>query len=99
MNISILLDNTGDHPLFVCKLQSNDGKYRIEKSLRFAECRNFYQDFIVPGGVKLEASFPSTLRRSSLGVRLSDDLLMERRKALNTVKYLEAIFELLYMYT
>lgn len=48
MNLTITCDNTGDHPLYNFQLLSADGKHRIEQSLRFAACRNFHQEFIVP---------------------------------------------------
>ena len=89
MNIKISLDNTGDHPLYNFQLLSTDGKYRIEQSLRFAACREFHQEFMVPNEVKLEACFPATKKRSSLGIKLSEDALISRTKTLNTVRIIE----------
>ena len=85
MDIKISLDNSGDHPVYNFQLLARDGKYRIEQSLRFANCREFHKEFIVPCEVKLEARFPETMKRSSLGIKLSEEALINRNLELNTV--------------
>jgi hypothetical protein len=86
MDIKITLDNRGDHPLYNFQLLAKDGKYRIEQSLRFAACRDFHTQVIIPSKVQLEAVFPETKKRSSLGIKLSDDMLVSRTTSLNTVR-------------
>lgn len=91
MELVITLDNSGDHPLFVFLLTSVDKKYKIETVHRFAACREFHRAFILKSSVKIKSPFPDTKRRSSLGIKLSEDLLKERTSKLNN--YMKEVLE------
>ena len=87
MNIQVTLNNSGSHPVYNFQLLSRDGKHRVEKSLRFAPCREFHEDIVSSCDVVLEAPFPVTMKRSALGIKLTDDELEERRRQLAKVMF------------
>jgi hypothetical protein len=85
MEIQVTLNAGGDHPTYNLQLKSKDGKYRIEQALRFATCRDFHVQIMEPCTIKVEAPFPVTKKRSSLGIKLSEEHLQSRTTFLNMV--------------
>ena len=86
LDIKITLDNTGDHPTYKMQLKSKDNVYNVEQTMRFASYRDFQQNVMDKCNIKILAEFPDTKKRSSLGIKLTDEELIERSTKLHQVQ-------------
>ena len=76
------------HPVYTMRIM-NDNSIVSEVQHQFAAFRNIYAQLNEEKycDKMLTAPFPATLRRSSLGLKLNDDMIEVRRSELNTVSF------------